>query len=608
MLRSCAFVLVAGLTLPASAQLIALDPADPRVGDRRAGQASPGFDRGLFTWEGVLTMIDTLEGAPLGVFSTNQPALSFPDTVKGPPGFDWGPNTLLGQSAFGNDWASVVDLSNEPIGGDNASRGIRLRTAVQQNPGDFYLGARHRWPVLMGPDDTNAARVQADLYATSLAQVFTFEPADTVSTSTIATRVLWGGDCEEFDAGAFDCNAFALDGHLNAFVFLSDCVAGRCFGFRFWPGRFCADRYGDIVPGCTPPPFAGAGDVARPHIGAWFRLAYEFTPDFRKHHYVDYFDGTGEHLFGIDSWVFTPYFNQVSFSTSFEDADARLYVDNIIASGPGGRPLAQPERVCPYTDDVNWLAPGLLDGQIQTAWFAYSSGDPSVVQRFNGATGDYAIAIDPDKVAGTTIRRVVDAVAPENLQLTTSADIEIGVDIRHDNSRKRTVEIATGLYGSPYSTVTLGDAADPRIRVARPGGPVTFFDVAWPSDGEFHRLTIRVDAFRRVRLAIDGQPIGLAPDAFTSTTQPPVIGAIQFNAVLGGLFEFDNLSFQCDLPNCIADVNGDESIDFLDLNAVLSAFGATGEPGANPADLNGDGVVNFTDLNAVLVGFGTNCD
>lgn len=47
------------------------------------------------------------------------------------------------------------------------------------------------------------------------------------------------------------------------------------------------------------------------------------------------------------------------------------------------------------------------------------------------------------------------------------------------------------------------------------------------------------------------------------------------------------------------DVNKDGSVNFTDLNAILSQFGGPGF-----ADMNLDGVVNFTDLNVVLSNFG----
>jgi hypothetical protein len=58
---------------------------------------------------------------------------------------------------------------------------------------------------------------------------------------------------------------------------------------------------------------------------------------------------------------------------------------------------------------------------------------------------------------------------------------------------------------------------------------------------------------------------------------------------------------------CPGDANGDNFVNFTDLNEVLSAFGQSGAPGFTGADLNGDGIVDFADLNAVLSAFGVDC-
>lgn len=52
------------------------------------------------------------------------------------------------------------------------------------------------------------------------------------------------------------------------------------------------------------------------------------------------------------------------------------------------------------------------------------------------------------------------------------------------------------------------------------------------------------------------------------------------------------------------DANGDNVVNFADLNLVLSAFGTSGAPGFSPGDLDGDGDVDFSDLNTVLSNFG----
>jgi hypothetical protein len=56
---------------------------------------------------------------------------------------------------------------------------------------------------------------------------------------------------------------------------------------------------------------------------------------------------------------------------------------------------------------------------------------------------------------------------------------------------------------------------------------------------------------------------------------------------------------------CVGDTNGDNIVNFSDLNAVLAQFGQSG-PGLS-ADLNNDGIVNFDDLNTILSNFGDSC-
>lgn len=52
------------------------------------------------------------------------------------------------------------------------------------------------------------------------------------------------------------------------------------------------------------------------------------------------------------------------------------------------------------------------------------------------------------------------------------------------------------------------------------------------------------------------------------------------------------------------DANGDHRVDFVDLNIVLSNYGAMGPAAATPGDLNADGRVDFVDLNIVLSNYG----
>jgi hypothetical protein len=61
-----------------------------------------------------------------------------------------------------------------------------------------------------------------------------------------------------------------------------------------------------------------------------------------------------------------------------------------------------------------------------------------------------------------------------------------------------------------------------------------------------------------------------------------------------------------EVSNCPGDANGDNAVNFADLNAVLSDFGLIG--GDFVGDVNNDGCVNFADLNEVLSTFGAECE
>jgi len=67
-----------------------------------------------------------------------------------------------------------------------------------------------------------------------------------------------------------------------------------------------------------------------------------------------------------------------------------------------------------------------------------------------------------------------------------------------------------------------------------------------------------------------------------------------------GTFVFD---FDGDPPVCAADLTGDGVLDFFDISAFLTAFGA-GDPAA---DFTGDGTFDFFDISAFLTAFSAGC-
>lgn len=80
----------------------------------------------------------------------------------------------------------------------------------------------------------------------------------------------------------------------------------------------------------------------------------------------------------------------------------------------------------------------------------------------------------------------------------------------------------------------------------------------------------------------------------------------RFSASAGGDSFLARLA-GCALEACPGDATGDRIVDMKDLNAALSTFGQSGEPGTIPADVNDDGTVDFQDLNEVLSNFGQTC-
>ncbi len=127
------------------------------------------------------------------------------------------------------------------------------------------------------------------------------------------------------------------------------------------------------------------------------------------------------------------------------------------------------------------------------------------------------------------------------------------------------------------------------------------------------------DAFAFVELSSGGTPVftfdtRLGQASLHETVALPA-GEYTFTSIsrstldgaqIGGLRTID-MTFERQVgPACPGDANGDNVVDFLDLNIVLSDFGQMVYPGMG-GDLNGDGGVDFLDLNIVLSFFGVHC-
>lgn len=102
---------------------------------------------------------------------------------------------------------------------------------------------------------------------------------------------------------------------------------------------------------------------------------------------------------------------------------------------------------------------------------------------------------------------------------------------------------------------------------------------------------------------------GLQPRLGHAAAFDPVSGLVVlagFASGNGGIgVTWDSHRWRGTLPG---DVDLDRSVGFVDLNAVLSGFGATGRPGENLGDVDSSGVVDFIDLNLVLSFYGATCE
>jgi hypothetical protein len=113
-------------------------------------------------------------------------------------------------------------------------------------------------------------------------------------------------------------------------------------------------------------------------------------------------------------------------------------------------------------------------------------------------------------------------------------------------------------------------------------------------------------AWSPLGVGVEGIPATMTP--FDDGSGPALfVGGLSLTSAgglpAGGLAKWQGC--ESDI-SCPGDSNGDNIINFTDLNAVLADFGQSGM--GLPGDTNGDGVVNFTDLNEVLAAFGTSCN
>ena len=115
------------------------------------------------------------------------------------------------------------------------------------------------------------------------------------------------------------------------------------------------------------------------------------------------------------------------------------------------------------------------------------------------------------------------------------------------------------------------------------------------------------------------RPLGAEMDGLVSsltTFDPDGDGPLAVQLAAGGFFvdaggvPSSHVALWGGCPDapapCAGDADGDRTVSFADVTAVLVHFGSTGLP-YSPGDASGDGLVNASDIVSVLLGFDTPC-
>lgn len=89
----------------------------------------------------------------------------------------------------------------------------------------------------------------------------------------------------------------------------------------------------------------------------------------------------------------------------------------------------------------------------------------------------------------------------------------------------------------------------------------------------------------------------------------PTLGITHVVITSDGNAGLDNVGWGIALTPvaCPGDADGNNTVDFEDLNLVLENWNSSVDPGTD-GDTTGDGTVNFDDLNDVLANWNTSCD
>jgi hypothetical protein len=527
----------------------------------------------------IVTMRDELENFPLDTSFGGGGVSAPPTSFTGPPGFVWPNNNLRGQGSI--NFVRLVDLSGAPVSGPNGvtngTKALRIFTANAQPGNGFYTGANIRFggglpdgltqPIAPIPGVN--ARVSSEHWVSSINTLYSFEPA-AVFAGAFTGRMLWGGDCIELAPG--DCTGVGLPvGILDYFL-----VFAPNASFENWvPARYCENSNGVPIPGCVPPAGFNIGDIARPPIQNWFRLAAETSADGHFRISVDHLDGSGEAAILDTVLLTTSLMDRLGWNASFEAQGEFMLIDNIEASGALYVPPTPPELICPYLDDIEWLNPGPLFTQT-SRWFAALSSAALVVDetgnRFlrqtNSVSSDnefreeirttfpasFALPADPWSLcldAATTLGSLghptarafaIDSEATNYVPGGVTARVYLGITDPVTGIADSTIYVQTNI---DYDPIDDPFGLNPLEFQPAVGVDVVSTGVQWPADGQFRTLCITVANDNAMTVSLEGVEI-YSGTAFSNGANTLRVESENTATGEGGRLDLDNIEFDCD--------------------------------------------------------------
>ncbi|MCA9310433.1 MAG: VCBS repeat-containing protein [Phycisphaerales bacterium] len=207
------------------------------------------------------------------------------------------------------------------------------------------------------------------------------------------------------------------------------------------------------------------------------------------------------------------------------------------------------------------------------------------------------------------------------------ADVEVG-DLNGDNRPDVIVASEGGNSISVVMNLGLLNFDQPvAIPVSESPRSLTLVDIE--DDGDLDAAMIITEPFLGQRVVsvlrndfdpqsgqlafVQTEPLGIGTDPLLvlSSNVDGLVGddlvTINDESSVRGIADEDDVSVYLNTNGtCIGDTNGDDTVNFADLNLLLDNWARTTAPGTE-GDINGDGIVNFADLNLLLDRWGQIC-